>query len=506
MPKKIHIDGAALSTENIDQIVRLGAPISLSRDAKLRVKKCEREFVEALDNGEISFEIPGAPAGGIGGKREGELSPRSIIASLSAGAGELEPVRSVRAAMLCKVNSLARGNTPIRLKTLETLIQLIDRGVTPCVHEYTSINNEGDSSALAEVAYTLMGNGEAIYRGELMPAALALKKASIKPVEIEPWEIKGLISGAFFSLGNIILNVGDAETAIKNELVAIAISLDTARYSLNPLLTMAGKRKNTTSKTIETITRIIGEKGTKQAIEKAGKAAKKDPSDLIHIVEVISSAIDAFTYARKMIAAEIDSAQSSPVFNSSQGTLSMGKSANWHSLEPAMSLLNHALCNIITVSSYNTESAVRTAIEGDRNGKISKENTLLLSSLQTLSQSISAECCSIVLPHNAIGCTKFSSEEMHSAPGLPATKVLQKTCDSLRVASSIEILVSSQIIDLHTGKAARGVKSLYRAVRNAVSPFSTIKPLHDDIDMLAELLREGYLLKKVERLAGPIAL
>ena len=96
---------------------------------------------------------------------------RNIVMSHAVGVGEPLERAVVRAMMLIRANTLAKGHSGIRLATLRLLLDMLERGVHPIVPCQGSLGASGDLAPLAHIALVMIGLGEAEFGGETLPGA-----------------------------------------------------------------------------------------------------------------------------------------------------------------------------------------------------------------------------------------------------------------------------------------------------------------------------------------------
>jgi len=120
---------------------------------------------------------------------------RSIVLSHAAGVGKLMSEATVRLLMVLKINSLARGYSGIRLRVIEALIKLVNAEVYPCIPQKGSVGASGDLAPLAHMSTVLLGEGEALYRGERLTGRKGLEIAGLEPCTLGPKEGLALLNG-----------------------------------------------------------------------------------------------------------------------------------------------------------------------------------------------------------------------------------------------------------------------------------------------------------------------
>jgi len=151
----------------------------------------------------------------------------ALIRSHAAGVGPPVEEEVVRATMLLRARTLAMGMSGVRPVVAETLIGMLNEGVTPVVPRYGSVGCSGDLAPLAHIGLALVGEGEVVdASGSRRPAAQALKAAKLKPVKLETKEGLSLINGTDGMLGMLLLACADAERLFRTADVTAAMSAE----------------------------------------------------------------------------------------------------------------------------------------------------------------------------------------------------------------------------------------------------------------------------------------
>jgi histidine ammonia-lyase len=224
------IDGARLTIGDVVAVARGRVPVVLTAEAQARVLR-SRAWVDAAGSSG-GLTVYGVNTG-YGSLAEVHISPedvaalaRNLILSHSAGVGRALDEETTRAAMLIRANTLAKGYSGIRLETIETLIEMLNRGVQPIIPEKGSVGASGDLAPLSHLALVLMGEGQAVYRGERLAGAEAMRRAGLAPVTLAAKEGLALNNGTSVSAALACLALADAENLVRHAEIALAMSLD----------------------------------------------------------------------------------------------------------------------------------------------------------------------------------------------------------------------------------------------------------------------------------------
>lgn len=194
----VSLDGNSLTIEQIVEVARRGTEVKLSPEAQVKVQASRRVVERLLEQRKPVYGLT-TGFGALSGTRitpeDSKVLQRNLIRSHSAGVGQPSETEVVRATMLLRANTLAKGYSGIRLETLKTLVDMINRRVHPIIPRKGSVGASGDLVPLAHVAAVLMGEGEAEYQGASMNGGEAMRSARLSPVELTAKEGLALING-----------------------------------------------------------------------------------------------------------------------------------------------------------------------------------------------------------------------------------------------------------------------------------------------------------------------
>ena len=185
---EIYIDGESLKINDVVKVARENAKVVISEEVKEKVRKCRQVLEKMIEENKTIYGVNT----GFGALSKIKISPSDIkqlqsnlIRSHSTGVGKPLGTDVVRATMLLRANTLAKGYSGIRLETLETLVEMLNKGVHPIIPAKGSVGASGDLAPLSHMILVLMGEGKAEYQGEVMSGKEAMEKAGIKPVQLE---------------------------------------------------------------------------------------------------------------------------------------------------------------------------------------------------------------------------------------------------------------------------------------------------------------------------------
>lgn len=160
---------------------------------------------------------------------------RNLILSHCCGVGDPMPTALVRLMMSLKLLSFGRGASGVRWALVDLLQDMLAKGATPVVPAQGSVGASGDLAPLAHMTAVMIGEGEAVFEGQVLPGAQALEKAGLRPVELGPKEGLACINGTQFSTAYALAGLFQVWKSAQNALVISAISTDAIMGSTAPL-------------------------------------------------------------------------------------------------------------------------------------------------------------------------------------------------------------------------------------------------------------------------------
>src|SRR5512142_172211 len=228
----LHINGNDLSLEDLRRVVFDRVPVLLAPDARQAVETARAVVDDLVAKDHVAYAI----TTGVGQLSDVRISHAQVrelqinlVRSHAVGVGEPLSEFEARAMMLLRANSLSKGFSGVRPVIIDTLCEMLNRGVHPVIPSQGSVGASGDLAPLAHLALVLIGEGEAIYEGKRMSGADALEKAQIKAVVLDAKEAISLINGTQCMLAVGTLALIEAETMANTADVLGSMSLDALR-------------------------------------------------------------------------------------------------------------------------------------------------------------------------------------------------------------------------------------------------------------------------------------
>ena len=324
---KVYLDGNSLNLQDFINVVRNGYKVELTEDAVKKVKKSREMVDKFVDEERVVYGI----TTGFGKfsdvnitKDETTQLQRNLIISHSCGVGEPLSQEESRGVMLLRANALAKGFSGIRLSTLNTLVDMLNKGVHPVIPEKGSLGASGDLAPLSHMVLVMLGEGEAYYNGERLSGKEAMDKAGISVVELTSKEGLALINGTqvMTSIGALALYdaINLSKTAdIVAALTAEALNGITDAYDERIHMARAHNGQINTAKNLRNLLE------NSQMTTRQGEIRVQDAYTLRCVPQIHGGSKDAIKYVEEKVNIEMNSATDNPIiFTETEEAISGG--------------------------------------------------------------------------------------------------------------------------------------------------------------------------------------
>ena len=301
------LDGSSLTIDRLVRIARHGEEVALDPAALDRIRVCRSMIEEKLAAREIMYGINT----GIGEFSEIVLSDeqvrefqRYLIYNHAAGIGDPAPIEAVRGALAGRINVHARGHSGCRPEITLTLVEMLNRGVTPVVCQKGSVGASGDLAPMAQAALLLMGEGEAFYRGERLPGRVAMERAGIPVPGLQARDGLATINGSNLLTAMSAIQLHDISRWLKQAEIACAMTLEALVANLKPYDTRLHELRGFPG-AVQVARAIMScIEGSDLATGKM-KTKVQDAYSMRSSPQVIGAAVDAVEWARRQVEIEL---------------------------------------------------------------------------------------------------------------------------------------------------------------------------------------------------------
>ena len=489
----VFIDGENLTFEDISRVNDNQTQFLLSPIAKQKAEKSYRFVAEKLKTGVVVYGINT----GFGRLANVSISANelaklqlNLIRSHCCGVGKHLSIAEVRTILLLRANVLAKGLSGARPIVIETLLEMLNRGVTPVIPEKGSVGASGDLSPLAHAASVLIGEGSAIYQGETMSGGEALKLAGIVPLTLEAKEGLALINGteALTAVGAIAL----AELKFLCELADVcgAMTLE-ALYGKTDAFNSLIHQARPFNGQIAVAKHLLNlTEDSEILVAEKAKARVQDAYSLRCMPQVHGAVRDALAHVEHLCEIEFNSATDNPlIFPDEEKILSGG---NFHAEALAMGFDYAAIAasELGAISERRIERLVNPDLSG-LPAFLVKESGINSGFMiaHVTAVALCGENKVLVHPASTDSLPTSAGTEDHVSMGMTSALKLRSITENLKNILTIEMLAAAQALEfakpLQSGKPLR---EIYRKIREIVPPMQEDAPFSPLIEELSKNL------------------
>jgi histidine ammonia-lyase len=498
-PAVLEIDGRSLTLEGVEHVAR-GGVARLAPEARARAEGARAMVEHILREGRPVYGV----STGVGALRttfisstDAEHLQRNIVRSHAAGVGNplSEPV--VRAMMVLRANALAVGYSGVRPVVIDTLLDMLARGVHPVIPEQGSLGASGDLAPLAHLALVLIGEGEAFYRGTRMPGGEAMRRAGVQPVVLQAKEGIALINGTQFMSALGALFLLDAERLAHLADVAGGLTLEALRgtdRAFHPLLQRARPHRGQIACAQHLRALLDGS----ERIHRGDYPGIQDAYALRCMPQIHGAVRDALAHLRDILTVEINSATDNPLFFPEAGEIISGGNFHGEPLALALDYAAIAVAELASVSERRIERLVNPHLSGlmpflaNQSGL--RSGYMLA---QYTAAALTSENKVLCHPASVDSIPTSAGQEDHVSMGAHAARKARAVLRNAQQVLAIELVVAAQAIEAGAGALGRGTGAAYRCVRKRVPPLDEDRVIAADFAAAMHLVESGALLAAV---------
>jgi len=504
----IVLDGSSLTIEKVVQIARHNEKVEIPTEAVERIKKCRAMLEKKIQAKEIMYGVNT----GIGEFSEMVLNDdqvkqfqKYLIYNHAAGIGDPAPIEYVRGAMAGRINVHAKGHSGCRPEITQTLVEMLNKGVTPFVCQKGSVGACGDLAPMSQIALVLMGEGEAYYNGELMSGAEAMDKAGIPVPGLKARDGLATINGSNVLTAMSAIFLYDVNRWLKQAEIAASMSLEALKANMKPYTPLLHE--------------VRGFKGAVRTAKAIGKCVAggdlaegklkckvQDAYSMRSTPQVIGAAHDALAYARSQVEIELNGVGDNPIFFPDRDMQLSGANFQGTPVSLPMDMMGAAVTMVSVMSERRMNRLNHPALNVGLPAFLSKGagmmSGLMLSQytadMQIVEQRILSMPASIQSIPAAADQEDFVSMGMNTA--IKNFQILDNAYGIL----GIELMAAAQALDFRDFAFGKGVTKAKEVIRRYVEFLDIDRPLYPDHTRMKELVKSCEILEEVEKEVGSL--
>ncbi|KPK92887.1 phenylalanine ammonia-lyase [bacterium SM23_31] len=504
----IVLDGSQLTIEKLVKIARYSEKVELHPDALERIRKCRTMLEEKIQQGEIMYGVNT----GIGefseialtDKQTGEFQ-KYLIYNHAAGIGEPAPAEHVRGAMASRINVHAHGRSGCRPEITMTMVEMLNKGVTPVVCKKGSVGACGDLAPMSQIALLLMGEGEAFYKEERMPGNVAMERAGIPIPGLKARDGLASINGSNLLTAMSALHLYDINRWLKQAEIACASSLEALLANMKPYDVRLHKERGFPGA-------VRSAKAIMKCIEGSdllsGKIKTKvqDAYSMRSTPQVIGAAHDLVNYAKKQVETELNGVGDNPVFFMEDNLTLTGANFQGTPVSLPMDAVGASVTMVCVLSERRLNRLTNPALNAGLPAFLTKGagmfSGMMLS--QYTADTLIVEQRILSAPASIMSIPAAADQEDFVSMGMNTALKNAQILDNAYGVLGIELMAAAQALDFRNFKNGKGVSTARKVVRKHVEHLEEDRPLHVDHNKMKELVKSCEILEEVEAAAGSL--
>ncbi len=495
------INGRDLTVEEVIRVCRGNEKVEIAPEAKKAVQKARDYIEKKLEDGAIIYGLTtgfGKFANVLISKEETADLQKNLIISHTCTFGEPYPRQYVRAAMLLRCNALSRGNSGIRLSTIQTMVDMLNAGIHPVVPRKGSLGASGDLAPLSHIALGLIGLGKVEYKGQIMDAKDAMAAEGITPVELAAKEGLALNNGTQMMTAVGVNVLWDAMKLLKVADIAAAMTAEalhgiTKAYDPKVHAVRGHQGQITVAENMRTLL-----DGSKNAML-VQPTKVQDTYSLRCVPQVHGASRDAIQYVFEAVSREINAVTDNPIIFPDEDDVISGGNFHGQPMALAFDFLKIAISELADISERRAERLINPALAEGLPGFLTKHAGVCSGFMIAQYAAASMVSENKVYDHPACvdSIPSSGNQEDHVSMGTTSARTAAMVLDNTKKVLSVEIAAAAQGIWLRQEIGENGIDNLSPAIKAAYDYIRTVSdPIEEDIIMHDELAKFEQMVQE----------
>src|SRR6266446_4843282 len=502
----MELNGEQISLVQLAAVASGGEAVHITDLARPRILASRKLIEQIIERDAVVYGVNtgfGKLADVRIGRHELRQLQLNLVRSHACGIGNRLSEPEVRAMMLLRANVLALGLSGVRCELIELLCEMLNRRIYPVVPEKGSVGASGDLAPLSHLALSLVGEGEALFEGRRMSSAEALRRAQLKPLQLEAKEGLALLNGtqAMHAVGGLALLRAQRLARVAD--VSGAMSLEALKGTPVAFdLRLQDARRHPGQKAVaEHLLSLMEDSEIRQS-HLTDDPRVQDAYSLRCMPQVHGAVRGALAHCEDILLIESASATDNPLVFAETGDVISGGNFHGAPLAFAFDYVAIAIADLMSISERRTDRLTNPdkseglpAFLAQRPGV---ESGFMIA--HVAAASLVNEARVLAHPASVDNITTSGGKEDHVSMGMTSALKLRSIVNLAENLLAIELLAAAQGLEHRRPlKAGRGVERAFAAVRKIVPPLTEDRALSGDIARVAEAIRRGDFDREEEQ-------
>ncbi|MFQ5434946.1 MAG: histidine ammonia-lyase [Anaerolineae bacterium] len=508
--KSLTISGNNLQVDDVVAVAENGCPVTLDPLALPKIERTRTAVENFVAEGRVVYGI----TTGFGRFKDKIISPDQVkqlqinlVRSHAVAVGPELPETVARAMLLVRANTLAKGHSGVRPAVVQLLIEMLNRGVHPCIPSQGSLGASGDLAPLAHMTLVLIGEGEAMVEGVRLDGRTALARVGLEPLELQAKEGLALLNGTTMMVGMGALLVRRAINLLLTADTAACLSLEALNGTDRAFdARVHAVRPHPRQMDDAAFLRVIIEGS--ELLRGQGSLNVQDPYTLRCVPQVHGAIRDAIAYLQWVINIELNAVNDNPIIfvDEETGAADVISAGNFHG-EPIALAMDYAALSLTELGNMS-ERRIARLVDADSNGGVlpmfltahgGLESGFMMA--QYTAASLASENKVLAHPASADSIPSSANIEDHVSMGATAVRQAWQILDNVEKVVAIELLCAAQGVDfrrLNNEQMGWGTAVAHQLIRQHVPFLEHDTYLAPHINMVCRLVADGTIKEAVE--------
>ncbi|MGV8938499.1 MAG: HAL/PAL/TAL family ammonia-lyase [Allorhizobium sp.] len=491
-PTIVTLTATAPTIDDVNAIARGMARVAISAEVEARIVAARAVVERYAELGLPAYGVTTALGAGV----DTRLDADELIAfqlrvpqARAVGVGQPLPRQAVRAMMAARLCGMAAGGSGISLPVFRGLAAALNAGIHPVVPSLGSIG-AADLAPLAHMGRALLGDGEAEFEGETMPAAEALHRAGLQPLELGAKDGLALVVANSLSVGQACLCIAEIEALFEWSLLAVALNFEAFRANVTVFDDRAQAARPAFGQR-QVASRVLELLSGSSLLTEGAARRLQDPLSYRCAPQVWGAFRHAIDQARLATEIELGSSGDNPLVLTGEGVILSHGNFDMTALVLSFEMLGQAMAHCAAATAYRTMKIMSAGLSDLPRFLTPMGQTRTgFATVQKTVSAMEAEIRHLALP---VSLTPIPVADGIEDQASMAPSVLAKTLqivERLRYLVAIELVASAQAVELRgvEGELGKGSRLAYDRVRQRVAPLTEDRAQGPDFMAIAELI------------------
>ncbi len=387
-----------------------------------------------------------------------------------------------------------------------TLVEMLNRGVTPVVCQKGSVGASGDLAPMSQIALLLLGEGEAYYEGVRMAGAEAMKRAGITVPGLQARDGLATINGSNLITAISSLQLYDIDRWLRQAEIACAMTLEALCANLKPYDIRVHEKRGFPG-AIRSARAIMSCIAGSDLLNGRIKTRVQDAYSMRSSPQVIGAAHDAVAHARRQVEIELNGVGDNPIFLPEHDLTLTGANFQGSPVALPMDMVGAAVTMVCVLSERRLNRLTNPALSAGLPEFLTKGagmfSGLMLS--QYTADTLVVEQRILSTPASIQSIPAAADQEDFVSMGMNTALKNQQILENAYAVLGIEFMAAAQALDFRDFQPGRGVQAARRVIRQYVGHLEEDRPLFPDHNRMQALVRRGDILQAVEQEVGSLA-